>query len=142
MAIFFMVNIHNIMGGTRKRRVAKAYAEVEPPHGPLFSMTSFGTLLFRPSYLPSISFCHYVTWEMDIEDQLLMKRFSTEYEVYRRREDYSQRCSREELKYAVFTYRVAIKVMSDNAKPGMGWLPNYPNPKLQTEIHSWPNKWR
>jgi len=46
MAIFSIINIHNIIGGTRERRVGKAYAEVEPPHGLLFSMAAFSTLFF------------------------------------------------------------------------------------------------
>jgi len=46
MAIYFVINIHNIIGGTRERRVGKAYAEVEHPHGLLFSMAAFSTLLF------------------------------------------------------------------------------------------------
>ena len=46
MAIFFIINIHNIIGGTRGRGVGKAYAEVEPPDGLLFSMAAFSTMLF------------------------------------------------------------------------------------------------
>lgn len=45
MASFFTINIYNLMAGAQERGTGKAYAEVEPPRGLLYSLAALSTLL-------------------------------------------------------------------------------------------------
>ena len=46
LALFFLVNLRNVIRGSAARRGKEVYAEVERPKGPMMSLTALGTLAF------------------------------------------------------------------------------------------------